>query len=359
MKFVQWWWVSLHLWGLFATPAFSQAHFRDWFPQYRPDFTSIIRDNCSSVYHDYVTGNTHRDPAKSATSAPVVACILSAIDEAAKANLASAGVVLGLLPTMLSITGSTTNEVGLIALRRPVLALLLAAGAPSINALRTFEQPEPAQLLLQPSTFHALYPSYLSPRAQTAVSAIQYLLSLGAIANLIEATYEICIRTNVSWATETAYLPALWAFITVLIHVAGTTAMHLRIKIIDRPVDDNSSRSNSLGLYHYWLKQELVPYFSQPIGKIKTRPTTWWYLVISWGVSAATFWHIIFGTCIFSGILFISTQDAWLIFARYWISTLCCRLLVMFEFQGMKLSLASNSDDTHRTSVEPRYEQLK
>ncbi|KAI0593151.1 hypothetical protein F4775DRAFT_579190 [Biscogniauxia sp. FL1348] len=357
MKFVHWW-ASLYLWGLFAGSAFSQAHFREWFPQYRPDFTSIIRDNCSSVYHDYATGNTHGDLSKSATSAPVVACILSFIDEAGKANLASAGVILGLLPTMLSITGSTTNELGLIALRRPVLSLLLAAGAPSVNALRTFEQPEQTRLLLEPSPFRTLYPLYLSPRAQTLVSTVQYLISLGAIANLIEATYEISTRTNVSWSTETVYLPGFWASLTVLIHIAGAAAMHLRIKIIKQPASD-TSRGNSLELCPRWLKEELVPSISQPIRKAETRQATWWFLILSWGVSAATFWHIIFGTCIFSGILFISTQDAWLVFARYWISTLCCRLIVMFEFHGMRVSLATNGDNTRGIPMESQYEQLK
>ncbi|OTA84583.1 hypothetical protein M434DRAFT_36423 [Hypoxylon sp. CO27-5] len=350
-------WVSLHLWGLFAAPVFSQAHFREWFPQYRENFTSIMRNNCSSVYQDYVTGNTRGATGKSATSRPVVACVLAAVDEAGKANLASAGVVLGLLPSMLSITSSMTNEVGLIAIRRPVLALLLAVGTPSANALRTFEQPEPAHLFLEPSPFRALYPPHLSPRFQIVVSAIQYLIGLGAVTNLAEVSYEVCIRTNVSWATETTYLPALWALLTMVIHVLGTTAMHLRIKVVNQSLSD-TVRSECIKFCPRWLEQELVPSISQPIEKIETRRTTWWFLIASWGASIATFWQIIFGTCIFSGILFISTQDAWMVFARYWVSALCCRLIVMFEFNGMKVSLAMNSDNiTRRIRMEPQHGQ--
>ncbi|KAI1409701.1 hypothetical protein F5Y13DRAFT_203105 [Hypoxylon sp. FL1857] len=350
MKLISWW-ASFQL---FAAPAFSQAHFREWFPQYRFNFTSIMRDNCSSIYDNYVTGTRNGTTGKSATSRPVVACILAAIDEAGKANLATAGVVLGLLPTMLSITSSMTNEVGLVALRRPVLGLLLAAGAPSANALRTFQQPEPAQLLLEPSPFRTLYPSHLSPSMQIVVSAVQYLAGLGAVANLAEVSYEVCLRTNVSWATETAYLPALWAFLTVIIHFLGTIAVHLRIKFINHRVSD-SAWGECVKLCPHWLKQEVVPIISQRIDRAETRRATWWFLITSWGASIATFWQIIFGTCIFSGILFISTQDAYLVFARYWISTLCCRLIVMFEFNGMKVSLAMNEGNTNRIRLERRH----
>lgn len=329
----RWAWASLHLWGLFAVPVFSQAHFREWFPQYRQNFTPIMSNNCSSVYDDYVTGNTRGATGKSATSRPVVACVLAAVDEAGKANLASAGVVLGLLPSMLSITSSMTNEVGLIALRRPMLALLLAVGTPSANALRTFEQPEPAQLFLDPSPFQVLYPPHLSPRSQTVVSAIQYLVGLGAVTNL----------------------PALWASLTIVIHILGTTAMHLRIKLVNQPLSD-TARTECIKFCPRCLEQELIPSVSHPIERIETRRTTWGYLIASWGASIATFWQIIFGTCIFSGILFISTQDAWMVFARYWVSALCCRLIVMFEFNGMKVSLAMNSgNNTRGIRMEPQH----
>jgi len=51
--------------------------------------------------------------------APVTECILSHLMQADQANMASASAVLGLLPTVLSMMGSSTVDIGLLAVRRP------------------------------------------------------------------------------------------------------------------------------------------------------------------------------------------------------------------------------------------------
>jgi hypothetical protein len=77
---------------------------------------------------------------------PVVECVLGRMPETLKANLlAAAGVVLGLLPSLLSFLASDITEVGL---RRPELALLLAAGSPAVNPIKVCEYSDPLRLLL-------------------------------------------------------------------------------------------------------------------------------------------------------------------------------------------------------------------
>lgn len=46
--------------------------------------------------------------------------------------------------------------------------------------------------------------------------------------------------------------------------------------------------------------------------------------------------HIVFGTLVFSGILFISTQDATAVVARFFASALVCRLVMMYELAGIR-----------------------
>lgn len=95
-----------------------------------------MRENCSSVYHDYLTLS---DPWANYHVNNVVSCVLDHFDESGKAQLAAASVLLGLLPTILGMVGSNTVEIGLLALQRPVLAFLLSLGAPVISPIRSFE----------------------------------------------------------------------------------------------------------------------------------------------------------------------------------------------------------------------------
>ena len=52
--------------------------------------------------------------------------------------MAAASVLLGLVPTILGLAGSSTVGIGLVALQYPFLALLLGIASPAVNPLRTF-----------------------------------------------------------------------------------------------------------------------------------------------------------------------------------------------------------------------------
>jgi hypothetical protein len=53
--------------------------------------------------------------------------------------MASTGVLVGLGPTILSVVGSGLQDTALLACKRPLLALLIGIGRPSVLVLRTFE----------------------------------------------------------------------------------------------------------------------------------------------------------------------------------------------------------------------------
>ena len=106
-------------------------------------------DNCSFVFDEYLNGSSPDCLPRHVGCLPgnVVNCILNNAPESLKANTAAAAVLLGLLPTTLSLVGSSTIETGLLALRRPALAGLLAAGAPAVSPIRTFEYCDPKDIL--------------------------------------------------------------------------------------------------------------------------------------------------------------------------------------------------------------------
>jgi len=147
--------------------------------------------------------------------APVTECILSHLMQADQANMASASAVLGLLPTVLSMMGSSTVDIGLLAVRRPGLAIVLACGSPAINPLRTFVYNDPKQTLQLYS--NALKPPTPTGRLRVLVSVLEELMGLGA--------YQLSLRTVLSMSEETMYLQGIWALGTVPIHIFGCSVL--------------------------------------------------------------------------------------------------------------------------------------
>ena len=79
----------------------------------------------------------------------VVSCILEHFDESGIAQIATSSELLGQLPTILAMVGLSTNEIGLLALRRLDLAILVSLGAPVISPLRSFGCRNPLEIVKQ------------------------------------------------------------------------------------------------------------------------------------------------------------------------------------------------------------------
>jgi hypothetical protein len=109
------------------------------YPDYELVLLESMQTRCSSQLDFY---RTHSGTVTNTSEAivPFIDCMLGyvtktcrfaqplrtvvavrAMNETKKVNMAAAAVLLGLLPTILSMIGTTTTETGLLSLRRPVL----------------------------------------------------------------------------------------------------------------------------------------------------------------------------------------------------------------------------------------------
>lgn len=70
---------------------------------------------------------------------------------------------------------------------------------------------------------------------------------------------------------------------------------------------------------------------------LKLRKETYSFIWWSGAVSTGTIAHIIFGTLMFSSVLFISSDYALRAAGRYLAATLVCRAIIMFEHAGMRM----------------------
>lgn len=59
------------------------------------------------------------------------------------------------------------------------------------------------------------------------VVVVELSLGLLVVANVTELSYRLGSRTISTFATETTYLPIIWTFIAILIHLSGTLALKL------------------------------------------------------------------------------------------------------------------------------------
>jgi hypothetical protein len=114
---------------------FPNFKFMSSFSEYSDYFDVSSVENCNATLQAYLQGAIDRNDG----IARHADCILANTTEMIKANMASAGVVLGLMPIILANLGSTLAETSILTLERPFLSLLLAIGGPSIYPARPFD----------------------------------------------------------------------------------------------------------------------------------------------------------------------------------------------------------------------------
>jgi hypothetical protein len=281
----------------------NASPFEQFYPEYEAEFTTIIASNCSSVFHRYLNapGSAFQNYAACHL---VVDCVLSNTPESIKQNLASAEVVLGLLPTILAQLGSTTPELSLLSSRRPLLAFLLSIGAPAVSPVRTFEYHDPVA---------ALHPDPRPKPIQYTklqfllVVLLEYLAVGAAVANVWSLSWQLGQKTIVGISCGFTWLQIFWVALAAVIHLCGTLAFATRSNTIyngDKAKGASFFRSMQAWIKR-WPRNEFSPCATHTTHILSWRKENYWFLLISWIVSVGTVAHIIWGTALLSSLTFI------------------------------------------------------
>ncbi|KAK2768731.1 hypothetical protein FQN54_000587 [Arachnomyces sp. PD_36] len=323
----------------------GEGRFRDWYPRYADGFNEIVDNNCAVQYENFRNGTTYYDASKSWDPDPgayaVINCILEATPELIKVNLASCQVLLGLMPTILAIIASNIQETAMVFVlrRRPLLALCLAVGSPAVYFDRSFkyrEQIEGLQRKKETSIF-------IRPGGGLAVALIQYLVAFVSIANIAQLSYDIGTKASFTFAQDTAELPYIWAFIGAVIHLLGALALWLRTTVTT--LSDNKPDSAPPPNLFDHLKTQFIPSREVESIHVDVRPPNLPYYLLSWATSILSVCHIIFGTLLFSGILFVGVSDGVNIVLRYMGSMVICRAVVLYELVILRATTKRVTDD--------------
>lgn len=325
-----------NIFTLFALGALSQSAtaiaFRTWYPEYASIFQNTLEQNCRAEYDTWVTGSppppdSYMTNGTTSAGQAVVQCILSNTSEFMKANMASAAVLLGIMPFALSVLGSSSEESAILYViaRRPVLTTLLLAGAPVVVALRPFEYKDPVGILrAREGRFYSFHtgPSWV-------MVLLEYIVALASVANVAHVTYELSVGVTTMILPDSSYLPGLWAGTGIIVHIIGALCLKSRLRLLT-PKNEPMLRS------------ELTLSAEKHI-TVETVPETKLFLALSWLTSISTTFHVIFGTLAFSSMQFVSVRDAFGVIGRYTASVTICRVVLMYELSGLR----SNVDGTN------------
>ncbi|KAI1434995.1 hypothetical protein GGR50DRAFT_359255 [Xylaria sp. CBS 124048] len=333
------------------------SQFKHFYPQHAKEYEYFLQNNCSQEYANYLTGRprdfqedtlTGGGP-KTVLIQPVVNCLLENASEYIKAASASAQVILGLAPPVLATMGAKTDELAILAVfgDKHLLSLLLSIGSPSVYMERVFDFGKPKELLMYaPRRYYPTWPSKRSRTQKWVIAALEHIFAVAAVTNIAILTWDLGAGTVCTFWPNTVYAILTWAALRIPLHLGGIVALRCRLRRnpSETPNEPKAEApEDSPGIVRSWLSRmsDVFLLACEPavfkddietVESVETLP----YIVLSWILSAATAVHILFGSLVFSSLLFIGPSDAVKVIARYVGSVIACRIIVAFELMGMR-----------------------
>ncbi len=123
------------------------------------------------------------------------------------------------------------------------------------------------------------------------VVGIELILVLAAIGNVFYASYELGIKTAISWSGDVSFHPLMWSCLTGGVHIWGSMVLRQDV------TEATPSRTQVGQRIRVWAKDEFTPCASQATPIIlKYRPDTFQFLIVSWWAAFFTLAHYIYGT---------------------------------------------------------------
>jgi hypothetical protein len=268
-------------------------------------------------------------------------CILQTITPDMTQSIAGASILLGLMPTILSVLGPSVAEMALLHMQRPLLSLLLCLGAPAVYPGRFLIWEDPLRAN-EPHTGAWVVRAF-SRRWAIIISMAQYIFTLGAIALNVYNAWTMGVRAVLVWYCDASYWPLLWVVLATVIHTIAVLSLRVairrkrsppsappngtsasKIKKTTNPILSLlrseftlSANSTSQVRDHYDVRLGLIAVMLQYIGAL------------------AALVHLIFGTAMFSSLLYVGNADAIPIILRFMVAAIISRVILQFEIGGM------------------------
>ncbi|KAI9692302.1 MAG: hypothetical protein M1822_006533 [Bathelium mastoideum] len=363
----------------------SKRQFKAWYSQYAYQFRTIAQNNCTDEYSVYLYGTRKNTTIITLSGSghftpfiqPMLNCLLENASEYIKYQLSSSQVMLGLTPTIIALLGTSSEEVCFLALigRRRLLGFLLAAASPSIYTERAFKYQEPIEILkerLHKSRHEEHVIPTMSRNLRWIVVLIEYTAILSAIANIGTLEWQLGVKSIQAVNPNTIFVPMLWSFLGVAAHLAGAVVFNMRARRLSErknppPLPTLGSSLKSLKIRNPVSVISKIPAACKNMvvrefcldddGQnqklyFHLYPESRCFTFLAWFTSVLIVFHIILGTLILSSTNFVGPKDALGIMARFILSVIICRVILVYELAVLRVEHrnAEISDSPGHTS---------
>jgi hypothetical protein len=351
-----------------VSPGFGPPSFQEWFHYYRAEMAAAASE-CQTEINNYTANpyNYKRLPGQFDTPCAIVEnCILKNLRDSVKANMASSAVLLGFLPTIMALMGPAMTEIVPLLVERPLLGSLIAFGSPTTTPVPLFK-PLKLEAAAPSALTIALRQKLMSVRRGSGgalavgVSVLEYALVIGAMANQIDNTLMLGRRVIIAWrcSYNVAGQLLFWIILGVFGYWMAAVSFRVRMRrpaatdaLAHRGINEAESkrpttRTNKMEpsgakrlvrRLRRVAQMELTPRIFRS-GSVYLRQIEQHSLMaetIYLVASLFTLAHLVYGTLIFSSLLFVSTTEAVLVVVRYFITSLVCRLVLFLELDSME-----------------------
>lgn len=155
-------------------------------------------------------------------------CLFGApeLNDAVKANMASAQVLLGFLFTILTTVGCDPTETSVLSIRRTLLAMLVAVRSPAPSPERAFIYQDPNDLLKNYKGHSQI--SQNTTMQKSAFLAAQYFIVIVTVVNTVELALELGFLIISSVLPSRSWLVILWTILGVVVHMLAMIALRFR-----------------------------------------------------------------------------------------------------------------------------------
>ena len=278
-------------------------------------------------------------------------CILGNSTENVKAAMSSALVLLGLAPILLQSAGPSVNELGLMSMQRPGLAMLLALGTAAIFPSRMFGYRDESFGALQDIVKEdSLIPDFLKDRLwnnsplQVFVCVVQYLVAIASIGNTLYTGYQLGVASVNDFDCADSMLPLIWTFIPLVMHLFTAWLFWHRRQRIERETHCQTTGSSM-------IRKSLTTCFAQDAPHVPESKPSLLSSVLYWIISVFGLVHGVFGVLVFSSLLFVAVGDAAVMLLRYFASTIACQAVIAFEISGMRAATERENNNASQNKA--------
>lgn len=328
--------------------------YQNWFPNFGDRINAVSIGVCNVSLNAYLGNLTARE----SLSTDVIEycsnhndCILSNLVESIKADISTAGVILGLTPGILASLGPSVAEISVLSTQRPLLSLMLSLGAPAVYPARLLRYDDPLKVLhtrQTPSVFLALQRRYAA-----AISIVQYVIAAAAIANVFYCATTLGLWTISTWDCNDFFLPLLWVLLCLAAHGPAAIAFRLTkgsrlVELLKKPY---SKGSTAAWLTHA-VRKEFQPCASGYSLKAEHFKPSILAIILNLFAGILAYAQVVYGIIVFSSLLYISVGDASFVVARFIASALACQIILTFELSGLEDNLSSGEETRIKRSGE-------